>query len=514
MESTDSEGNRTARPRSSDLLYVSSAPDRDVVEHLSQRHRLAIARSVPAAESLEGRIACLLVDGDRLDGAADAVPDSVPVVVLADGDDPTLVRTVARRPGFDLVYRDGACEDPRGTELERLTERIDAARRHTPAALDEAVIETAGLLMSAAPDELDTRIEWGLRSVGEELGATRCVVYECDEGTLERTHEWSRTALAELDHGTVPAGSFPGFEDAIARFEPFVTAVEPGADADAGTPRSLGYGTGTFLAVPIVIDWNLGWVLVVGGVPPDAPGEPPLSRLETVGELIGHTLRRDRRHREIERQNERLERFASVISHDLQNPLSVISGYADLAKESGARADIERISEAASRMEAILDDLRTLARDAEDLGEREPIDVSTLVERSRTAVDLRSATVETEPVGVIEADPGRLRQAFENLFRNAIEHAGADVTIRVGPISGGFAVSDDGPGIPAGKREAVFEEGYTDDGGTGLGLSIVRTVIEAHGWSIEAAESDAGGARFEITGVEFADRRHGTTATA
>jgi signal transduction histidine kinase len=92
---------------------------------------------------------------------------------------------------------------------------------------------------------------------------------------------------------------------------------------------------------------------------------------------------------------------------------------------------------------------------------------------------------------------------FENLFRNAVEHAGDDVTITVGTLDGGFYVDDDGPGIPEDERDRVFEAGYsTGEAGTGFGLSIVRDVVEAHGWDIRVVEGADGGARFEITGVE------------
>lgn len=245
-----------------------------------------------------------------------------------------------------------------------------------------------------------------------------------------------------------------------------------------------------------------------------------MTRLETFGTLIGHTLRRDRRHREIERQNERLERFASVIRHDLQNPLNVIMGFTDLAMETGEQAELERIATAAARIEAILEDLHTLVREADELGELEPVSVSELVKRARSTVDTGTATVEVEDVGVVEADPGRLRQAFENLIRNsvehgstgnrtpaddAVEHGGDGVSIRVSAMADGFAIEDDGSGVPEADCETIFEEGYTGDGGTGLGLSIVRTVVEAHGWTVAATNSPLGGARFEISGVEFID---------
>jgi signal transduction histidine kinase len=81
--------------------------------------------------------------------------------------------------------------------------------------------------------------------------------------------------------------------------------------------------------------------------------------------------------------------------------------------------------------------------------------------------------------------------------------SGDAVTITVGPLPDGFYVADDGPGISESERERIFDAGYsTGSDGTGLGLAIVRDVIDAHGWSIRVDESEAGGARFEVTGVE------------
>jgi signal transduction histidine kinase len=106
-------------------------------------------------------------------------------------------------------------------------------------------------------------------------------------------------------------------------------------------------------------------------------------------------------------------------------------------------------------------------------------------------------------VGGISADEDRLTELFENLFRNAVEHGGSEVTVTVGPMNGGFYVADDGPGIAEERREAVFDHGVSSsDDGSGYGLSIVRTIAHAHGWDVIVSEADAGGARFEFTGIE------------
>jgi len=495
----ESDANRTR------VIYCSADPDPAILETIDAEYRVTTVGSPTAAtEHVDATTDCLLVDGDLFHELRSACPDpstggAVPIIALVDTPDRELVRAVTRRPEFDLVYHTGDADTgDAGPEAvsERLCGRINATCRDVDPDLAEPILEVAGLLMSATPDEVDTRIEWGLRSVAERLGADRCVLYDCADGSLSATHSW--TASGSLTHESVSADTFPGFESTLERFEPVVFDAEPAAAAD------LGY-RGAFFASPVVIDWNLEHVLVFGGFPAGRITDTAVARLGTFGDLVGHTLKRDRRLREIERQNERLERFASVIRHDLQNPLNVISGFADIAKESGDPADIDRILSAASRMESILEDLHVLVDEADDLGEREPTSVADLVDRARTSVDMRDATVETDDIGIVETDPGRLRQAFENLFRNAVEHAGPDVTVRVSSLPDGFAIDDDGPGIPPADRDRVFDEGYTD-GGTGLGLSIVRTVVDAHGWEIEVTDAPDGGARFEITGVEFVDR--------
>ena len=204
------------------------------------------------------------------------------------------------------------------------------------------------------------------------------------------------------------------------------------------------------------------------------------------------------------RQNERLEEFAGVVSHDLRSPLTVAKGNAYLVRETGEDAHLDELEAALDRMEQLIDDLLTLARQGESVDETEPVPTADVVEAAWRSVDTADATLDLGGVDDIEADSGRLQQLLENLFRNAVEHGGEDVTVGVGPMTGGFYVEDDGVGLPDGEYDRLFETGFTTDQnhGTGFGLSIVEQIAEAHGWTIRVAESDEGGARFEFTGVE------------
>jgi len=212
---------------------------------------------------------------------------------------------------------------------------------------------------------------------------------------------------------------------------------------------------------------------------------------------------RKNRERELQRERDRLEEFASLVSHDLRNPLRVAKGQAELAGETCDTKHLEETVAALDRMDRLIDDLLTLARNGERIGELEPVDLADVVERCRTSVVTDDATIQTELDGGIVADRSRLRQLIENLLRNAVEHAGEEVTITVGELDEGFFVEDDGTGIPEEEHEVVFEAGYsTSDGGTGFGLSIVRQVADSHGWDVSVGDGETGGARFEVTGVE------------
>ena len=235
--------------------------------------------------------------------------------------------------------------------------------------------------------------------------------------------------------------------------------------------------------------------------------------LAHLGSARDVTERRQRK-RKVERQNERLKEFASVVSHDLRNPLNVAQGHLELAHETDEDRHFEKTGAALDRMESLIDDLLKLARQGQDVDDTERLDLEAVVHQSWSTVSTGGATLHvSDDLGEIEADDGRLQELFENLFRNAVEHVGEDVTVRVGPTAHGFYVEDDGPGIPVDEREKVFEHGHTTaDDGSGLGLSIVKSIVEAHDWAVSICESencesssdrsaDASevGARFEIT---------------
>ncbi|MFD1634421.1 hybrid sensor histidine kinase/response regulator [Haloplanus ruber] len=229
---------------------------------------------------------------------------------------------------------------------------------------------------------------------------------------------------------------------------------------------------------------------------------------------IRYAMERHRQERRLKRQNERLERFASIVSHDLRNPLNVAQGRLshEMGRREGTDVSTEHVAEAVDaidRMEELVDDLLTLARDGRTVDEFETIDLASHLRSAWENVAAPASELHVDVSGTAAADPGRLTQLFENLFRNSVEHSSTGsrtesdgVTITVGRVGDGLYVADDGPGIPEDERDDVFEAGYsTNADGTGFGLEIVREIADAHGWTVGVTESAAGGARFEITGM-------------
>jgi PAS domain S-box-containing protein len=239
-------------------------------------------------------------------------------------------------------------------------------------------------------------------------------------------------------------------------------------------------------------------------LPPDSP----------VGELLINSRdvsARKARERRLTDRNERLDRFASIVSHDLRNPLSVIRGSIEMARLREETEPLERGERAVDRIDRLVSELLTLAR--QGTGMDEPTEFA-LAGVARDAWETAADGDERAELAVagnarVYGDRGRMRQAFENLFRNAAEHATPDrsetasdsvaaasepaasapddaLTVLVTATDEGFLVADDGAGIDPEARDSVFESGFTTRAdGTGYGLDIVREVVESHGWRVE-----------------------------
>jgi len=230
---------------------------------------------------------------------------------------------------------------------------------------------------------------------------------------------------------------------------------------------------------------------------------------------------------------DKLRRFLADASHELRTPLTSIRGYAEVF-ERGAKENpddlataMRRIEEESKRMGVMVEELLVLARLGEGRQpESAPVDLARVV--SDAVADARAAAPDREisleaagapdgsPAAVtVMGDDHQLRQVVANLLSNAREHtpAGTPVRVSLSAVDGKavLAVADEGPGLPDGEAEKVFEPFYRadpsrtrDTGGAGLGLAIVAAIVEAHGGTVAAASAPTAGATFTVS-LQIAD---------
>ena len=217
------------------------------------------------------------------------------------------------------------------------------------------------------------------------------------------------------------------------------------------------------------------------------------------------TERRERE-RELQRQNERLDEFAGIVSHDLRNPLTVARGHHELLDDEYDHESLDELGWALDRMESLIEDVLQLARTGKTVDDPQQVSLRHVARDAWSYCDTAAASLTVvEHEGALLADPERLSALFENLYRNSVAHVGGSVAVVVERTSRGFAVADDGPGLPVSDASRAFEQGFTTAAdGTGFGLAIVEDIAEAHGWSVRVDPTHEG-ARFVFEGVEWVD---------
>ncbi|WP_324662051.1 PAS domain-containing sensor histidine kinase [Haloarcula sediminis] len=231
---------------------------------------------------------------------------------------------------------------------------------------------------------------------------------------------------------------------------------------------------------------------------------------------------------ELERSNEALQQFAYIASHDLQEPLRMVSSYVDLLdSEYGDELDEEATEymafavDGANRMQEMVDALLRYSRVETQAREFEPTDPAEVVAETLSALRMRldevGATVSTGSFPAVRADPNQLGQVFQNLLENAVDYADEagveprveiDATEADGMVE--FRVSDNGPGIPAGSEKDIFEifkrGGAHETAGTGIGLAVCQRIVQRHDGRIWAEPSETGAVfRFTLPAASEVD---------
>lgn len=290
----------------------------------------------------------------------------------------------------------------------------------------------------------------------------------------------------------------------------FLTAISQGLDN-----RLRGYGTG---AVDYIFK----------------PVEPEVLRAKVAVFLelyLNTRMLQEQRHQlarqkeELERSNRDLEQFAYIASHDLQDPLRVISGFIELLgdrlddDDPEAREWMARIASTAGRMSELLSDLLAYARAGVDPTPLEAVDLDAALDLALQnllpVAHEERVDVRREPLGHALGSPGGLVQVFQNLLGNAIKFHEADLVPVVEVAAQRHAgmvtvsVSDRGPGVPSDQLERVFQVFERLDGdpypGTGFGLAVCRKVVERAGGRIWMENNDDRGLSVRFTLLAVAE---------
>jgi PAS domain S-box-containing protein len=219
---------------------------------------------------------------------------------------------------------------------------------------------------------------------------------------------------------------------------------------------------------------------------------------------------------ELEASNEKLERFAYIASHDLQEPLRMISSYIDLLEaqlgdelDEDARENMEFVSNGADRMREMIDGLLTYSRVQTEADPFEVVEPNDILDEVRQDLEIKiegsNATVDFGNLPTVTADRNQLGQLFQNLLKNAIEHGGDSVRIEVTAAQHDetteFSVADNGPGIPPYLEDdlfGIFDKGEDSDG-TGIGLAVCKEIVDRHGGDIWVDSTVGDGTTFSFT---------------
>ena len=396
------------------------------------------------------------------------------------------------------------------TDLKRREERVEALSDATNELLYSRT-ETAAA---------DTVVQIAHRIIDQPL--TAIWSYDCGDDTL---YPIGATAMATEFAGVETPADLPPMGPGSDEHRMF-HAGKPTVIEDyqeLSNPSAPGMPIRTLLCLPLD---NQG-MLCIGSETVSTFDNDERFLLEILASTAAAALERIERETrlkskqaELERSNEALQQFAYIASHDLQEPLRMVSSYVDLLdSEYGDDLDEEAAEymafavDGAHRMQEMVDALLRYSRVETNAGDLQEMDPEAVLDRTLDALQMRiaevDATITAGSLPRVEADPNQVGQVFQNLLENAIEYAveaGIEPRIEVDADRDDddvvFTVSDNGPGIPAADREEVFDifhrAGAHDTEGTGIGLAVCQRIVLRHDGRIWVEPSDDG-ATFKFT---------------
>jgi PAS domain S-box-containing protein len=219
------------------------------------------------------------------------------------------------------------------------------------------------------------------------------------------------------------------------------------------------------------------------------------------------------------RSNAELEQFASVVSHELQEPLRAVTGFLQLLKRRNAQSldqeslsYVERTIAAASRMQSLIGDILDFARIDTTGTPRQAVDMNLAASRAleplQDVIDQTRAVITIEDLPTVPGDPDQLERVFRNLVSNALKYQGQDppdirISVRETDDGAVFSVADNGLGIEPRHYERIFMifkrlHSMQEYSGTGIGLAICKKIVERHNGELWVESTPGQGSTFSF----------------
>jgi signal transduction histidine kinase len=286
----------------------------------------------------------------------------------------------------------------------------------------------------------------------------------------------------------------------------------------SGLSKWLPWGLfGAFALVGLLAAWLVGRVLAAAAQARDANARLATlnAELETSNRLLSE------RARELARSNEELDQFASIASHDLQEPLRKVRTFTEqLTRQESERLSekgqdyLRRANAAAARMQTLIEDLLRFSRVSTHARRPTEVDLGAVardvLEDLSATIGAADARVHLDELPVVMAESAQMRQLLQNLVSNAVKFAAKDrrpevwVTSEIAGDELRLSVRDNGIGFDARHAERIFGvferlHGRGDYPGTGIGLALCRKIVERHGGTITAEARPGEGATLTVT---------------
>jgi PAS domain S-box-containing protein len=415
--------------------------------------------------------------------------------------------------------------------VEDITQRKEVEQRQ---AIEHAV--TLALSESISIEEAIPRV---IRIVCENLGyaygARR--VFDARDGVLRTMESWHVADLPAEEFQRTSAQSVDSSRRGGLNRQVWETAepvwIEDVAEATTLRRReaALGAGLNSAFAFPIHVHGDFYGVVEFFARDKRPRDERVLQIAHTitrqVGQFIGRNLAQaalreaneqlKEQADELARSNAELEQFAYVASHDLQEPLRMVSSYTQLImRRSGERLDNDAkefmgfVVDGAARMKQLIEDLLAYSRVGTHGKELKPTDCGSALDKAlvnlRGSIQENAAVVTHDPLPTVDADDSQLVQLFQNLIGNAIKFRGTEPpSVHVSAQDDGqawvFGVADKGIGIEPQYFERIFMvfqrlHGKAEYPGTGIGLAICKKVVDRHGGRIWVESQPGAGSKF------------------